>query len=308
MDILYSLGIATEDSARKYLAAKRWGKWAICPHCGNDKSYFIDKGVRYKCASKVCYKKYSVTVKTIMEGSNITLLKWLKSIELYVTSEFDLKPWDLEKKVCVAPLSANYILERIEFAKPYILIDNRTYEEVFDDLLNSMLQLVEKFDRPRRDYIMDFIDDIGKIDQYEKCIRYAKYWLRRAHWMFIEVATPQDIIAETFIYLSESGIKEYNADRMSFYIRKITQRLWMDWVKAHPATAAYYKNYNKEWQRDQIRRCTKYYLRIKIKKIYPEKMASEIYSDRELIKIRRERIMQFRNNNKKLDEFISHFS
>ena len=44
--------------------------------------YTIEAGKRYKCASKVCYKRFTVTVGTIMEASNIPVSKWLTAIYL----------------------------------------------------------------------------------------------------------------------------------------------------------------------------------------------------------------------------------
>lgn len=72
-----------DDSARKYFSHIRWGQWAECPFCGNKRAYFIENGKRYKCANKECYKKFSCTVKTVLECTNLSYDKWLKIIFLY---------------------------------------------------------------------------------------------------------------------------------------------------------------------------------------------------------------------------------
>lgn len=64
-----------EKTCREYVAAQRWedGK-AVCPYCGYGKCYNIEGGKRYKCGSSACYKRFSVTVGTVMEASNLPLV------------------------------------------------------------------------------------------------------------------------------------------------------------------------------------------------------------------------------------------
>ena len=65
-----------EKTCRDYLIKERWNGVITCPYCGHEKAYVIENGKRFKCASKLCYKKFSVTVGTIFEASNIPLNKW----------------------------------------------------------------------------------------------------------------------------------------------------------------------------------------------------------------------------------------
>ena len=61
----------SEAQCRKMLVKNRWDGVPKCPYCGCDKSYVIEKGERFKCANKECYKKYSVTVGLCFHASNI---------------------------------------------------------------------------------------------------------------------------------------------------------------------------------------------------------------------------------------------
>ena len=71
-----------EKAYRDYVAEQRWHGKPICPHCGYNRVYIIEGGKKFKCASPSCYKKFSVTVGTVFECSNIPLSKWLTALYL----------------------------------------------------------------------------------------------------------------------------------------------------------------------------------------------------------------------------------
>jgi transposase-like protein len=50
-----------EKTCRDYLIKERWNGVITCPYCKHEKAYVIENGKRFKCASKACYKKFSVT-------------------------------------------------------------------------------------------------------------------------------------------------------------------------------------------------------------------------------------------------------
>src|SRR5688572_33380594 len=75
--------------ARELLEALRWPNGVTCPHCQNRNEKPISKlkprsedgGVRdgvYFCGA--CRKQFTVTVKSIFEGSHIPIAKWLMAI------------------------------------------------------------------------------------------------------------------------------------------------------------------------------------------------------------------------------------
>ena len=66
-----------ESVCKDYMAQLRWDGVPCCPYCANEKIYNIEDNKRYKCAT--CKKKFSVTVGTIMEDSNIPLSKCIKT-------------------------------------------------------------------------------------------------------------------------------------------------------------------------------------------------------------------------------------
>ena len=73
----------TEDQARDYLESIRWPEGPVCVHCGcMEVTKLRGKSTRpgvYKCKTKGCRKKFTVTVGTIFERSHIPLKTWLEA-------------------------------------------------------------------------------------------------------------------------------------------------------------------------------------------------------------------------------------
>jgi len=117
-----------EQTCRNYIAEQRWGKdRVVCPYCDNEKAYVIEGGKRYKCASKACYKKFSVTVGTIMEASNIPLVKWLTGIYLVSSHKKGISSYQLGRDLGIAQKNSWFMLHRIREmlrVKDNIKLDN----------------------------------------------------------------------------------------------------------------------------------------------------------------------------------------
>ncbi|MES2430467.1 MAG: IS1595 family transposase [Bacteroidota bacterium] len=122
------LSMPTEESCREYLAQQRWENGqAECPYCGHKKCYPIEKGLRYKCANNKCYKRFRVTVGTIMEASNIPLVKWFSAIYLVTAHKKGISSYQLGKDLGIAQKNAWFMLHRIREAlnpKENIKLDN----------------------------------------------------------------------------------------------------------------------------------------------------------------------------------------
>lgn len=122
------IAMKDEDACRDFLAKQRWedGK-AICPYCGYGKCYNIEKGKRYKCGNKECYKKFSVIVGTIFEDSNVPLSKWFTAVYLATAHKKGISSYQLGKDIGVSQKCAWFMLHRIrEIMKPKeaIKLDN----------------------------------------------------------------------------------------------------------------------------------------------------------------------------------------
>ena len=102
-----------EDTCRKYLEQQRWNGVPICPYCGCNRSYSIEGGKRYKCASKECYKKYTVSIGTIFEASNIKLNKWFMAIYIITGHKKGISSYQLGRDIGVCQKTAWFMLHRI---------------------------------------------------------------------------------------------------------------------------------------------------------------------------------------------------
>lgn len=113
---LQELIIAFQDEnvCRQYLAERRWKNGTpICPYCNHEHAYTIENGKRYKCKNKECHKKYSVTVGTILEDSNIPLSKWFIAIYIATAHKKGISSLQLGRDISVTQKTAWFMLHRI---------------------------------------------------------------------------------------------------------------------------------------------------------------------------------------------------
>lgn len=107
------MNLPTEEKCREYLAEQRWAGKPVCPYCGGGKVYKIEQGKRYKCGDKTCYKKFSVTVGTVFEASNVPLTKWFTAVYLCTAHKKGISSYQLAKDIGVSQKSAWFMLHRI---------------------------------------------------------------------------------------------------------------------------------------------------------------------------------------------------
>lgn len=102
-----------EQTCRDFLVQQRWNGEPKCPYCGHRKSYKIEGGKRLKCANQTCYKKYSVTVGTIFEASNIPLGTWFAAVYIATAHKKGISSVQLAKDLGVTQKTAWFMLHRI---------------------------------------------------------------------------------------------------------------------------------------------------------------------------------------------------
>lgn len=107
------LSMPTDEVCKQYLAQQRWNGKTVCPYCGHNKCYTIEGGKRFKCASNTCYKRFTVTVGTIFESSNIPLDKWFTAIYLTTAHKKGISSYQLGRDISVTQKSAWFMLHRI---------------------------------------------------------------------------------------------------------------------------------------------------------------------------------------------------
>ncbi len=114
----------TEDEAREYLEHIRWPSGPVCPRCGVENAYRLSahseskRGVRggvLKC--RACRKQFTVTVGTIMEGSHISLVKWVMAFHLLCSSKKGMSALQLQRNLGIGSYkSAWHLAHRIRYA------------------------------------------------------------------------------------------------------------------------------------------------------------------------------------------------
>jgi transposase-like protein len=98
-----------------FFASIRWENGiAICPICESDKTSFLSTRKVWKC--KACKKQFSVKVGTILEGSNISLDKWICGIWLIVNAKNGISSYEIHRSIGITQKSAWFMLHRIRAA------------------------------------------------------------------------------------------------------------------------------------------------------------------------------------------------
>ena len=112
----------SEDECREYLEAQRWPDGPVCPKCGADDPYRIERRSRtknrvtklYRC--KKCRKDYTATVGTIFEDSKIPLNKWFAAIFLMCSSKKGMSAHQLHRQLEIGYRAAWFMCHRIREA------------------------------------------------------------------------------------------------------------------------------------------------------------------------------------------------
>ena len=100
-----------EKICRDYLEKARWGNKVTCPKCDHDKTWRTDRG--FKCASKACNKKFSVTVGTIFENTKLPLRTWFAAIYLCTSHKKGISSLQLSRDLDIGQKAAWFMLHRI---------------------------------------------------------------------------------------------------------------------------------------------------------------------------------------------------
>lgn len=109
-----------DNACREYLEAIRWNGIPVCPQCGIVSSDHYKLKVKgefkglYKC--KECRERFTVTVKSMFEGSHIGLRKWFIAIYIFSSHKKGVSSHQLAKDLGVTQKSAWFMLGRIRRA------------------------------------------------------------------------------------------------------------------------------------------------------------------------------------------------
>jgi transposase-like protein len=103
-----------DEAAREMLESILWTNGPICPHCGVvNRAYKTKRHGVYRCAEKACRKDFSVTMKTVMERSHISLHKWLQAFHLMTSSKKGVSAHRLHRRLAISYPAAWFMAHRI---------------------------------------------------------------------------------------------------------------------------------------------------------------------------------------------------
>src|SRR5882724_770127 len=125
---------ADEQVCRTHLEETRWPEGPVCPFCGYNKIYRIEAGKRLKCANKECFKKFSVTVGTVFENSNIPLTTWFPAVYLISNHKKGISSSQLSRDLGITQKTAWFVLHRIRESlrtKKSLLLGEIQIDEVY---------------------------------------------------------------------------------------------------------------------------------------------------------------------------------
>jgi len=126
--------VTDESDAYLLMEQLRWGddrERLSCPHCGNEKAYFLTpkdgtrgtgkpkadgkrtQSVRrvWKCAK--CRKQFSVLTNTIFHGTKVALADWLTVMVLMASAKNGISAREVERLAGVTPETAWFMLHRL---------------------------------------------------------------------------------------------------------------------------------------------------------------------------------------------------
>src|SRR5258708_4737036 len=121
--------VPDEASAYRFLEQMRWPDGPVCPHCGNEKAYFLnpengrsrktrtgsDSPRRvFKCAK--CKKQFSVLTGTVMHGTKIAIRKWVFVIFEMIASKNGISAREIERRYDVTSEAAWFMTMRLREA------------------------------------------------------------------------------------------------------------------------------------------------------------------------------------------------
>lgn len=113
-----------EKDCQNYLFKLKWPKGFICPLCGCDTYYFVEKRHLYQCTK--CKKQNSITASTLLHHTHLPLLKWFWAIYLVSRDKRGYSALALKNALNVSYPTAWLLFQKIRTAmtnkdKDYIL-------------------------------------------------------------------------------------------------------------------------------------------------------------------------------------------
>ena len=110
--------VEDEHAAYALVESRIWPNGPVCPHCGSVRAGRLSgKTTRpglHKCYA--CRKPFTVKSRTLFEGSQIPLHRWLQALFLFKASDGRVTAEQLHREIGVTCKTAYFIIERMSDA------------------------------------------------------------------------------------------------------------------------------------------------------------------------------------------------
>jgi transposase-like protein len=104
----------TPDKCQLTLEQMRWPDGRIvCPKCGVKGAYRNSDCKTYKCKSKTCMSRFSITVGTVFEGTKLPLTKWFTALYLVTAHKKGISSCQLARDLGIGQKAAWFVLHRL---------------------------------------------------------------------------------------------------------------------------------------------------------------------------------------------------
>lgn len=101
------------ENCHKFMVSVRWPDGVVrCPHCGSDKTKYLEKAKLWKCYAKHAKAKFSLKTGTVFEESRVGLGKWLPVMWMLVNCKNGVSSHELARTLGVTQKTAWFMLHR----------------------------------------------------------------------------------------------------------------------------------------------------------------------------------------------------
>lgn len=107
---------STDEKCREYLEQQRWNGTPACPFCGSINVCKFRYGRIFKCRTRHCRKKFTVTVGTIYDNSKIPLQKWFFAIYLLSNNKKGISGLEFKRALALTEKTSWYLGHRIRYS------------------------------------------------------------------------------------------------------------------------------------------------------------------------------------------------
>ena len=106
-----------DSAAEEWLEQQRWDGEPFCPHCGSFKVRRNNhRSMPWRCAERECRKRFSVRLKTPLQGSPLGYQTWVVAIYLLTTSLKGQSSMKLHRDLKVTQKTAWHLAHRLRKA------------------------------------------------------------------------------------------------------------------------------------------------------------------------------------------------